>query len=105
MVGVFAGQDLDESIGVMINAWPITPDQKTPVHPPMATDRVTFAGEVVAVVVARSAAAARDAAELVDVDYEELPAALDLRGGRRGQGAGPSRSRHQQVGALGLRLR
>ena len=79
VVGVFAGQDLDESIGVMINAWPITPDQKTPVHPPMATDRVTFAGEVVAVVVARSAAAARDAAELVDVDYEELPAALDLR--------------------------
>ena len=29
--------------------------------------------------VARSAAAARDAAELVDVDYEELPAALDLK--------------------------
>jgi aerobic carbon-monoxide dehydrogenase large subunit len=79
VVGVFAGQDLDESIGVMINAWPITPDQKTPAHPPMATDRVTFAGEVVAVVVARTAAAARDAAELVDVDYEELPAALDLR--------------------------
>ena len=30
-------------------------------------------------VVARSAAEARDAAELVDVDYEELPAALDLK--------------------------
>ena len=29
-------------------------------------------------VVARSAAAARDAAELVEVDYEELPAAIDL---------------------------
>ena len=41
--------------------------------------RVTFAGEIVAVVVARSAAEARDAAELVDVDYEELPAALDLK--------------------------
>ena len=34
----------------MINAWPITPDQKAPTHPPMAVDRVTFAGEVVAVV-------------------------------------------------------
>ena len=42
-------------------------------------DRVAFAGEIVAVVVARTAAEARDAAELVDVDYEELPAALDLR--------------------------
>ena len=45
----------------------------------MAVDRVTFAGEIVAVIVARTAAEARDAAELVDVDYEELPAALDLK--------------------------
>ena len=45
----------------------------------MPSDRVAFAGEIVAVVVARSAAEARDAAELVDVDYEELPAALDLK--------------------------
>ncbi|WP_338043709.1 xanthine dehydrogenase family protein molybdopterin-binding subunit [Ornithinimicrobium flavum] len=39
---------------------------------------MAFSGEVVAVVAARTAAA-RDAAELVEVDYEELPAALDLR--------------------------
>ncbi len=45
----------------------------------MPVDRVAFAGEIVAVVVARSAAEARDAAELVDVDYDELPAALDLK--------------------------
>ena len=45
----------------------------------MATDRVAFAGEIVAVVVARSAAEARDAAELVDVEYEVLPAVLDLK--------------------------
>ena len=45
----------------------------------MAVDRVTFAGEIVAVIVARTAAQARDAAELVDVDYEELPAAGDLK--------------------------
>jgi carbon-monoxide dehydrogenase large subunit len=49
------------------------------VHLPIPTDRVAFAGEIVAVVVARTAAEARDAAELVDVDYEELPAALDLK--------------------------
>ncbi|MDN4162595.1 xanthine dehydrogenase family protein molybdopterin-binding subunit [Nocardioides abyssi] len=79
VVDVVTGQDLAETQGVLINAWPITPDQKTPTHLPVAIDRVAFAGEVVAVVVARSAAEARDAAELVDVDYEELPAALDLK--------------------------
>ena len=76
---VLTGADLGEGQGVLINAWAITTDQKTPVHLPMPSDRVSFAGEIVAVVVARTAAAARDAAELVDVDYEELPAALDLR--------------------------
>ncbi len=79
VVAVFTGQEVAEEQGVLANAWPITPDQVAPVHPPIAVDRVTFAGEVVAVVVARSAAEARDAAELVDVDYEELPAALDLK--------------------------
>ncbi|WP_310962317.1 xanthine dehydrogenase family protein molybdopterin-binding subunit [Nocardioides terrisoli] len=78
VVDVLTGADLGESQGVNINAWPITPDQKTPVHLPMPVDRVAFAGEIVAVVVARSAAAARDAAELVDVEYDELPAALDM---------------------------
>jgi carbon-monoxide dehydrogenase large subunit len=79
VVAVLTGADLGEGQGVNINAWPITPDQVAPVHVPMPTDRVAFAGETVAVVVARSAAEARDAAELVDVDYEELPAALDLK--------------------------
>ena len=79
VVDVFSGADFGEELGVCINAWPITPDQVTPNHSPMPSDRVAFAGEIVAVVVARSAAEARDAAELVDVDYEELPAALDLK--------------------------
>jgi aerobic carbon-monoxide dehydrogenase large subunit len=79
VVAVLTGADLGESQGVNINAWPITPDQVAPTHLPMPSDRVAFAGEIVAVVVARSAAEARDAAELVDVDYEELPAALDLK--------------------------
>jgi len=79
VVTVITGREVADEQGGLPNAWPITPDQVTPVHPPIAVDRVTFAGEVVAVVVARSAAAARDAAELVDVDYDELPAALDLK--------------------------
>ncbi len=79
VVDVLTGADLGEGQGVNINAWPITPEQVAPVHVPMPSDRVAFAGETVAVVVARTAAAARDAAELVDVEYDELPAALDLK--------------------------
>lgn len=79
VVAVLTGADLGEGQGACINAWPVVEDQVTPPHLPMPTDRVAFAGETVAVVVARSAAEARDAAELVEVDYEELPAALDLK--------------------------
>ncbi|HEX5089541.1 MAG TPA: xanthine dehydrogenase family protein molybdopterin-binding subunit [Nocardioides sp.] len=79
VVDVFTGKDFGEELGVCINAWPITPDQVAPTHSPLPADRVAFAGEIVAVVVARTAAEARDAAELVDVEYEELPAALDLK--------------------------
>ncbi len=79
VVAVLTGADFGDEMGVCINAWPISPDQKAPGHPPMPSDRVTFAGEIVAVVVARSAAEARDAAELVDVEYDDLPAALDLK--------------------------
>lgn len=45
--------------------------------PLVATDIVRYVGEAVAVVVARSEAAAVDAAELVEVDYRELPAVPD----------------------------
>ena len=79
VVAVLTGADLGEAQGACINAWAITEDQVTPPHLPMPSDRVAFAGEIVAVVVARSAAEARDAAELVDVEYDELPAALDLK--------------------------
>ncbi|MFD1718726.1 xanthine dehydrogenase family protein molybdopterin-binding subunit [Georgenia deserti] len=79
VVAVLTGQDLAETQGSLPCAWPITEDQKAPPHPAVAVDRVAFSGEVVAVVIARSAAAARDAAELVDVEYDELPAALELR--------------------------
>ena len=44
---------------------------------PLARDEVVFAGQPVALVVATSAAAAADAAELVDVRLEPLPAVMD----------------------------
>ena len=79
VVGVFTGADLQDGQGVIANAWPLNDEQKTPTHLPVAVDHVACAGEIVAVVAARTAAAARDAAELVDVDYDELPAVLDAR--------------------------
>jgi len=79
VVTVITGADVADEQGSLPTAWNVTPEQKSPVHPSIAVDRVAFAGEIVAVVVARSAAEARDAAELVDVDYEELPAVLDLK--------------------------
>ncbi|WP_330475650.1 xanthine dehydrogenase family protein molybdopterin-binding subunit [Terrabacter sp. C0L_2] len=79
VIGVFTGEDLKDIQGVNITAWPVSAEQKTPDHLPVAVSHVAHAGEIVAVVAARSAAAARDAAELVDVDYAELPAVLDLK--------------------------
>jgi carbon-monoxide dehydrogenase large subunit len=48
-------------------------------HYPLPSDKVRFVGEAVAMVVARSVAAAKDGAELVDIDYEVLPAVTDTR--------------------------
>ena len=48
-----------------------------PYRPPLAAGAVKFVGDPVAFVVAGTAAQARDAAELVEVDYEELPAVID----------------------------
>ena len=51
-------------------------------RPPLAIGRVRYVGERVAVVIAANEETARDAAELVSVDYQELP------GGRAGRGRG-----------------
>jgi carbon-monoxide dehydrogenase large subunit len=48
-----------------------------PPHPAIARDRVRHVGDTVAIVVAETAAAARDAAELIGVDYEPVPAVVD----------------------------
>src|SRR5713101_6442367 len=45
-------------------------------RPPLAIDRVRYVGERVAVVIATTEALARDAAELVSIDYEMLPAVV-----------------------------
>jgi carbon-monoxide dehydrogenase large subunit len=79
VIAVYTGKDLDpdSSIG-MPCAWPITPDMKSPRRPVLASNQVNFAGEGVAVVVARSSEAAHDALESIDVEYEDLPVVLGM---------------------------
>src|SRR5688572_1577320 len=48
-----------------------------PGRPSLAQGRVRFAGDAVALIVAESATAAQDAAELIAVEYRELPAVVD----------------------------
>jgi aerobic carbon-monoxide dehydrogenase large subunit len=78
VVAVFTGQDLKDEQGSIPCAWPVTPDMVNPGHPSIAVDQVNHVGEAVAVVVARSKAAAADALELVDIDYDLLPPVLDM---------------------------
>ncbi|MDR7484766.1 MAG: xanthine dehydrogenase family protein molybdopterin-binding subunit [Armatimonadota bacterium] len=75
VVGVFTAADLDLA--------PIAPEfagegYHTAGWPPLATTRVRFAGEPVAVVAAADRYLAEDAAELVQVDYEVLPAVASV---------------------------
>jgi aerobic carbon-monoxide dehydrogenase large subunit len=57
----------------------IEPDEiPTPRQEPLATDKVRWAGQAVAVVIAESEQLGRDAADLIEVDYEELPVVVDL---------------------------
>jgi carbon-monoxide dehydrogenase large subunit len=78
VVGAWSGADLvDEWHGSLPCAWLPTEDTNAPEHKPLAVDKARYAGDAVAVVAALSRGAAEDAAELVEVDYEPLPAIVD----------------------------
>jgi len=77
VVAVHTGQDLAAGgVNPIPTAW-LHEGIKIPDRPVIATDRVRYVGEAVAVVVAETAQAAQDAAALVSVDYEPLPAAVE----------------------------
>ncbi len=79
VVAAFSGADLaGDWEGGLPCAWPVTEDIKMPPHFPLATDEARYQGDGVAVVVAESRALAKDAAELVEVDYEPLPSIADV---------------------------
>lgn len=78
VVAVYTGADLDAEQSGLPCAWPINGDDTVPRHVSIAVDKVRFAGEIVAVVVARDAVSAKDATEAVEVDYDDLPVVIDM---------------------------
>ena len=76
VVAVLTGADVRGTIGPVPCAVQI-PDMKPALRNVLATEKVLFVGEPVAVVVASDRYAARDAVDLVEVDYEPLTPVVD----------------------------
>jgi aerobic carbon-monoxide dehydrogenase large subunit len=75
VTAVFVGKDTEKVGPVPCGA--SLPGLRVPHHTILATDRVYFVGHPVAVVVASDRYIARDAAELIEVDYDVLPAVAE----------------------------
>jgi carbon-monoxide dehydrogenase large subunit len=79
VVAAFSGADLADDAGAVPCLWPVTEDMVEPEHKALAIDEVAHVGDGVAVVLAASRAQAVDAAERVVVDYDPLPAVVDMK--------------------------
>ncbi len=82
VLAVLTGADLArDKIGPIPCMSPVTNRDGSPAflppRPAIVADRVRHVGDTVAMVVAETLAAARDAAELIAVDYEALPAVVE----------------------------
>ena len=83
VVAVFTGEDIAaDSVGGVPCGWLIHNKDGSPMaepsHPVLASGKVRHVGDPVAVVIAESLSQAKDAAEKVAVDYEQLPAVIDM---------------------------
>ena len=82
VIAIFTGQDLLDAkvnglpCGWLINNKDGTP-MKEPAHPCLAQGKVRHVGDQVALIVAETQWQAKDAAELIEVDYDTLPAVVD----------------------------
>jgi len=88
VVAIFTGEDIANSkMGGLPCGWLITDvngqPMKEPPHPVLAHDKVRYVGDHVAVIIAETYAQAKDAGELVEVDYEVLPAVVDAGDARK----------------------
>ena len=84
VIGILDGQDVAaDKINGLPCGWLITSTNgepmKEPLHPILAFEKVRYVGDHVAMVVAETYEQARNAAELVMVDYEPLAAVVDVR--------------------------
>ena len=93
VVAAFSGADLADAWSTLPTAWTVSEDLKTPPHLPLATDKVRYVGDGVAVVVAENRYAAHDALEAIEVDYE--PVACGRRHGGRARGRLTTRARRR----------
>ena len=83
VVAVYTGQDVADKLGPVPCASAL-PDLKVPDHRVLAKDKVYFVGHPIAAIVATDRYAARDAGDLVMVDYEELPVVTDVEAAASG---------------------
>ena len=88
VVAVFTGDDIaNAKVAGLPCGWLITDvngqPMKEPPHPVLAQGKARYVGDHVAVVIAETQLQARDAAELVAVDYEVLPAVVDVNDARK----------------------
>ena len=81
VLAVFTGKDF-EGVGGLPCGWLITDrngePMKEPAHPVLAQGKVRHVGDPIAAVVAETLEQARDAAEAIDVEIEELPAVVNM---------------------------
>ena len=78
VLAVLTGEEIKERCQYQFLLFAVKEETLTRSRWPMAVEAAKYVGEPVAVVVANSDGAARDALELIDVDYERLPAVVDL---------------------------
>lgn len=83
VVAVYTGKDIATKIGPVPCAAAL-PDLKVPDYRVLATDKVLFVGHPIAAVVATDRYQARDAVDLISVDYEELPVVVDVEAAANG---------------------
>ncbi|HUT50551.1 MAG TPA: xanthine dehydrogenase family protein molybdopterin-binding subunit [Alphaproteobacteria bacterium] len=77
VVGVFTAAELASVCQPFETKWANLPQHRSPPQSPLAGDRARWQGEPVVAVVARTRAEAEDAGELVEIDYDPLPAVSD----------------------------
>jgi aerobic carbon-monoxide dehydrogenase large subunit len=83
VVAVYTGKDIATAVGPVPCAAAL-PDLKVPDYRVLATGKALFVGHPIAAVVATDKYLARDAADLISVDYEELPVVVDVEASAKG---------------------